>query len=526
MADRERLYGEMMSAVIERNLNRLKELISALHPFNWDINELHENANFNRRTTLLHMAVITKQREMAELLINYKANVNAVDERNFTPMHEAALNDDLEIMKLLMDKGARIENQYKLLCIAAKMASIEFVELLVVMDVNGRDTDGSTAIHSCVLRHPINYEILKLLIVNGANINARNNYRRTALHEAVRAKDVNVVKLLLDYNADVNCEDVDGTTPLYTSTVSGAVEICKLLVEKGAKVNIKSDKRSTPLHVAASIDNLDITEILLRSGADVDCVDERGNTALHLASIKPHDRLTAILLRYGSDINIVNQENRTALNYASTEETKSLLILLQHVIALRAAELDVHALNIAVINEVEFNNKTYEEECNEEFERMKREKINNTNITFYDILTVSINEFARNKDVANYLTLNNCETEFPIYGSMIKSRFRWGVERIKLIDESIRACQNLFKKFQFDRMLPSTCSAQICNYLCNDDLRSLGNIRDHMLEECMMQVEETETKIVHERVIEILDGRGAGMGWVKEWLRIRDGEED
>ncbi|XP_026668751.1 uncharacterized protein LOC108624214 [Ceratina calcarata] len=470
--------SELVCASVEKgHIKIVKKLLE----LGADVNQLHENAIFNKSTTLLHMAVITKQREMVELLINYKANVNALDERNFTAMHEAALNDDLEIMELLMDNGARIKDQYKLLCIAAETASKKFVELLLQHDinVNGKNTDGTTAIHSCVLRHPINYEILKLLIDKGADINARNNYRRTALHEAVRAKNVKVVKLLLNCNADVNSEDVDGTTPLFDSTVRGAVEICELLVKKGAKLNIKRYKRPTPLHVAASINNLDIMKILLRSGADVDCVDECGNTALHRASIRSHYDIVAILLRYGSDINIVNQENRTALYYTLEE---SLHILVQHVIILRVAKLYVHASNIAesetaINDKLRFINWTkYEEECNKELERMRREKINNSNISFYDILKVSINEFARNKDVVKYLKLNNCETDFPLYGSMINNRFRWGVERIKWMDESVRVCQNLFNYCLVDRMLPYICIEKIFSYLSNDDLRILVDV--------------------------------------------------
>ncbi|XP_026673575.1 serine/threonine-protein phosphatase 6 regulatory ankyrin repeat subunit C-like [Ceratina calcarata] len=509
MADRERLYGEMMSAVLERDLDRLRELITTVQSLNWNINELPEIENVNR-TTLLHMAVVMRQREIAELLITNGANVHAVDRRNYTPMHEAARNDDLEIMKLLMDNGANIANLPKLLFIAVKRASTEFVKLVLQhIDVNAIDSDGSMAIHSCVRRRPINYETLKLLIVKGANIDAKHNHT-TALNLAARVRDINAVKLLLNNNADVNCKEEDGTTPLHIFVSFQEVEICKLLVKKGAYLNIKSDTRPPPLHVAVSVDNLDIMEILLRAGANVDCVDGDGNTALHLASNMPHDRLTATLLRYCSDINIVNQRNFTALEYALETTSPSFIVLLQHVIALQVAEFDVHALNIAAITKAEFRNQQYEGECKREFERMKNEKINNTNISFYDILIANINKFPRNEDVVNYLTLNNCETAFPIYGSMMKTRFILGVEKNKLIDESILACEKLFK--HPDKSLPFTICVQICGYFCREEMRKL--------------VEERETKVVHERVIEILDGRGAGIGWVKEWLRIRDGEED
>ena len=50
----------------------------------------------------LHNACSYGHYEVAELLVKYKANVNAVDLWKFTPLHEAAAKGKYEICKLLL----------------------------------------------------------------------------------------------------------------------------------------------------------------------------------------------------------------------------------------------------------------------------------------------------------------------------------------------------------------------------------------------------------------------------------------
>jgi len=62
-------------------------------------------------------------------------------------------------------------------------------------------------------------EAARLLIENGANLNARNNDGGTALHAAAFFCHTRTVKLLLDKGADVNAKNIRAETPL--DTVAG-----------------------------------------------------------------------------------------------------------------------------------------------------------------------------------------------------------------------------------------------------------------------------------------------------------------
>jgi hypothetical protein len=62
--------------------------------------------------------------------------------------------------------------------------------------------------------------------------NARGNFGRTELHEAVNNNDIEEVKRLLENGADVTLKDNSGFTPLIIARLNGYADIITLLSEK------------------------------------------------------------------------------------------------------------------------------------------------------------------------------------------------------------------------------------------------------------------------------------------------------
>jgi ankyrin repeat protein len=131
------------------------------------------------------------------------ANVRgAMTTRGVTPLIRAVFNNDSEVVKLLLEKGA---------------------------DATIYTADRQTPIHAAIAGRapePQAIELIKLLQKAGTDVNviALVNHPEeirggTALHYAVRKREKEVIKLLVSFGVDMNAVDQDGLTALdYTQS--------------------------------------------------------------------------------------------------------------------------------------------------------------------------------------------------------------------------------------------------------------------------------------------------------------------
>ncbi|MCS6985324.1 MAG: ankyrin repeat domain-containing protein [Leptospiraceae bacterium] len=113
-----------------------------------------------------------------------------------------------------------------------------------------RDEDGATPLIRA--SRAGNSEQVKSLLAQGANANAVDNYRWTALIWACDKGYVEIVKSLIAANADVNHRDTVGATPLIRASARGHSEIVKVLLAAGADPSQKTELGNTALDLAAN----------------------------------------------------------------------------------------------------------------------------------------------------------------------------------------------------------------------------------------------------------------------------------
>jgi len=107
--------------------------------------------------------------------------------------------------------------------------------------------------------------------------------------------------LLLMRGADVNAKDIRDNTALHRASMHGHTDVAEILLEAGANVNAKDDIRGkTALHCAARNRHMDVARLLLEAGADVNARDGNGWTALHRASVNGHTEIANLLREYGA----------------------------------------------------------------------------------------------------------------------------------------------------------------------------------------------------------------------------------
>ena len=110
-----------------------------------------------------------------------------------------------------------------------------------------------------------NYEISKLLLENGADVNAANFVdNTTSLMNSSFGNDVKTTKLLLDHNADPDIVNKYGDTALHMACRGGHTEIVKLLIEYNSNPYIENRfmGANTPLKLALREGHSEIVSLL------------------------------------------------------------------------------------------------------------------------------------------------------------------------------------------------------------------------------------------------------------------------
>ena len=230
--------------------------------------------------TPLHRAALDGDAEAVEDLLGQGADIIAVastynPETGFsldsaTPLHLAALNNSgPEVAALLLDRGA---------------------------DLNAQDKNHWTPLYWAEGYNPV-AAVAGLLLDRGTDVNAKDQADLTPLYWGARNNpSPAVAALLLDWGADVNAKGVSYSTPLHGAAYNPVPAVAELLLDRGAggqtPLHFALMRQSRPAGVAWHPDP-EVVALLPDRGADAHAKDRVGYTPCHLAtsnadSVDPH----------------------------------------------------------------------------------------------------------------------------------------------------------------------------------------------------------------------------------------------
>lgn len=136
--------------------------------------------------------------------------------------------------------------------------------------VNEKDFISELALHDAVRAKDM--EQVELLVSNKSDVNTKDKYGYSPLHLAVRLNEYVISEYLILHGADVNNLDQYKDTPLLDSTRDNYTEISKLLICNGADRRVADRYDMTPLHNSAKNKNKLISEMLLAKDLTPFCV--------------------------------------------------------------------------------------------------------------------------------------------------------------------------------------------------------------------------------------------------------------
>lgn len=312
----------------------------------------------NNDNTLLHWATARGDLTIVETLLQYGANVSAVNKDQVEPIFHTICTNQTKLVKLLVEKGANIHQT---------------------------DKFGNSLVHLAAYRN-LKF-ILLLLISNKANIFSENNFGMTPIMIAVDANNVDCVKLLERYGArdtrnrfpligpeiddenkasgntnleakiklndsnvtinppsrvrlhPIHIESAEGNvdrvleliqqgvspdkineehkcTPLLYAVENNRQAVIKALIDAGASLNVKNKFFESPLHIAVADRNLELTTYLLQAKADINVKTDRSITPLHMAAHSGFLDLTRLLIQNQADPFIEDRNHRNPIRLA------------------------------------------------------------------------------------------------------------------------------------------------------------------------------------------------------------------
>lgn len=197
------------------------------------------------------------------------------------------------------------------------------------VDVNVKNSRGRTSLHIAADKGA--YEIVKLLIDAGANVNVLDTYGYTPLSDALSYADI--VKALLDAGADINLGRNERFPLLHLAAGMAYDQTITVLVNAGADVNDKDILGNTPLIVAINKLLFETVRLLLSLGADPTIKGQLGYTPLMWAVNAESKDMVKILLETGQGINLKNNEGMTALDMAYSRGYRGIANMLEEAAA-------------------------------------------------------------------------------------------------------------------------------------------------------------------------------------------------
>jgi len=240
-----------------------------------------------------------------------------------------------ELLETLSSIGVTVDSRNDVgqtaLHIAAEQDLVDVVRELIIVgaDTEAVDNARRTPVQSAVESGSTNAMVAFESRLPAELINTPNAIGRTALHIAASEDRVDEVHLLLDCGTDVEVLDVEGRSPLVSALVHESWNSARAILDyrpdvvASSRMDVVVDSLGeTVLHILCGwveereLTPVDIFQRVLDGGVAVNVRDFYGNTPLHTVGLRPE--FIQLLIEYGADVNAQNHRGQTPLHIPST----------------------------------------------------------------------------------------------------------------------------------------------------------------------------------------------------------------
>jgi len=224
--------------------------------------------------TPLHLAAFHNRKTIAEILIAKGVEIDARMRQQVTPLHLlAAVTDNVDMARLLVEKGADVNARdvigLRPLEYAARRGSKAVIDLLLDSG-GGFDTVRAGALQTLRWAAAAGSTRLFNLVAEkvGDDLFGDASDNRITMESAILGGSVEIVKTLLSKRIAIGTGvDVNGWTALHRAVDTGAIGLVGLLVSQGVDINRRTNDGRTAYNIAEGRANKDAMSLLLKLGA-------------------------------------------------------------------------------------------------------------------------------------------------------------------------------------------------------------------------------------------------------------------
>ena len=246
-----------------------------------------------RKFLPLHQAIRDGDKDFIEKLFHYKCapKVNATNKFGLTPLHIAVLRNEEEIVKILISNGANVNAKSSESKLLPEVDNnVEDVRLSSFCDK--REYLRLTPLHLAALNGSV--EIAQEFIKNGSNVNEENDMGIRPIECAVHSDCKEMISLLIANNAKFK-QFCTPTRILEMAAAHGKAEILELMLEQKTKIEHDSHCLTD-----ATMNGFQyVLDILLNNGVDILKHDSLGIAPIHCAIEEGYFETVQFLLEKG-----------------------------------------------------------------------------------------------------------------------------------------------------------------------------------------------------------------------------------
>lgn len=286
---------------------------------------------------LLSEAVQSGSLSLVSYLLNNGADVLEADGRKRSAIHTAGRQGDLEILKLLMERGADpfvqddgpndVCDGSTALGAAIQEKHEEIVEYLLPRLSSTTSKDVILTMAASAIGVGWTRTAKRLLsLVEGDAMQEKRQYCNSVLGRAIVHVNEEMLRLILDRGTSPNAPDGGGWRPLHeAASRNDRAPAARILLQYGADPDGTTPLGVTPAHVAAYEGHVEVLKVLLQSGPTMSAVADDGSTSLVAAAYGSQPDAVRLLLQYGAPVNVVNVDGENALHHAIMDNDVSLV---------------------------------------------------------------------------------------------------------------------------------------------------------------------------------------------------------